>query len=352
MFSREVGTTTDADGPEGTWEIFVATNTINMYPKTTTASERMTTDVSIMRTLSFSLLIACLPLVGHAFVPTQQQGRSLPCQLGIRRAVSSSSSSSSTSSSSTTSTQLFGDLASARRYVGAGMQAFREGRVQESIAYFDQAEAAEPAVDPFLWQRGLSYYYADEFDKASKQFRRDVKVNPLDVEEIVWDIASQLRARPSNADDTTTAFPLKTALQLPPNQSDRRPIMAVVYKLFQGQANEQALAQAGHQTGRASDEFYSLLYLGLFAETALHDQTKAENYLRQAVHTEYAQSTGRRDYMTDVARVCVFFYCLFVLDKRKILVTCGMCFASYFPSPTASCFAHDQIHCQLRGWIN
>ena len=237
-----------------------------------------------MRTLSW-LLITCLLMLGQAFVSTRQQGRST--------AVSSSSSAAAAASS----TQLFGDLAAARRYVGAGMQAFREGRVQESIAYFDQAEAAEPQIDPFLWQRGLSYYYANDFGKASQQFRRDVKVNPLDVEEIVWDIASQLRA------DDSTAFPLKTALQLPPNQSDRRPIMAVVYKLFQGQANEQALAQAGHQTGRASDEFYSLLYLGLFAETALHDTTKAENYLRQAVHTEYAQNTGRRDYMTDVARV-------------------------------------------------
>lgn len=186
------------------------------------------------------------------------------------------------------------------------MQAFRQGHIEESIAFFDKAEQAEPKLDPFLWQRGLSYYYANEFDKASAQFRRDVKVNPLDVEEIVWDIASQLRAAhledSSSSLATTTLFPLPNALSLPKGQSDRRPIMAVVYQLFQGQASEQALAKAGHLTGRASDEFYALLYLGLYAE-ARQDATKAENYMRQAVHTEYAQTVGRRDYMTDVARV-------------------------------------------------
>ena len=247
-----------------------------------------------MLTLLWLLITACFLPDGHAFLPTQ--GGS-PRMLGVIRTMPS------TTSFTTSSTRLYGDLAAARRYVGAGMQSFREGRVQESIDYFDKAEAAEPQYDPFLWQRGLSYYYANDFDKASKQFRRDVKVNPLDVEEIVWDIASQLRLDP----DAT--FPLATALKLPANQSDRRPIMAIVYKLFQGQADEQALAQAGHRLGRPSDEFYSLLYLGLFSETARKDATKAEYYLRQAVHSEYAQTTGQRDYMTDVARVGCLLSC-------------------------------------------
>lgn len=244
------------------------------------------------------LVVAGLVWKGDAFLPSRKN-----CYRARRREsadflpLTGPSQRLSLSRPTRPTTRLYGDLNAARRYVGDGMQAFRQGNIGESIDLFDKAEAEEPRLDPFLWQRGLSYYYADEFDKASQQFRRDVKVNPLDVEEIVWDIASQLRVNPT--------FPVPTALSLPRNQSDRRPIMAVVYKLFRGEANEHDLAEAGHASGKPSDEFYALLYLGLFAE-ARRDNTKAENYLRQAVHTEYATSLGRRDYMTDVARVSVF----------------------------------------------
>lgn len=84
--------------------------------------------------------------------------------------------------------------------------------------------------------------------------------------------------------------------------------MAAVYKLFRGTAGEEELAKAGHRTGKQSDEFYSLLYLGLFSEVR-QNPTKAENYLRQATHTDYATSLGTRDYMTDVARVSLQLLC-------------------------------------------
>ena len=197
-----------------------------------------------------------------------------------------------TSTSSSTTTRLYGDLRTARDNVAQGMQAFRQGQITQSIQFFDAAQAAEPQYDPFLWQRGLSYYYANDFDKASQQFRRDVRVNPRDVEEIVWDIASQLRAG--------AAFPVSSSLTLP--APDRRPIMNVVYALFQGTATEHDLAAAGHASTLVSDEFYALLYLGLYCE-GRNEMAKAEQYLRQAVHTDYAQTMGRRDYMTDVARV-------------------------------------------------
>ena len=188
-------------------------------------------------------------------------------------------------------TQLFG-VDQARKYVSEGMSAFRQGRVSESIQLFDSAEQAEPRFTPFLWQRGLSYYYNEQYDLARQQFRTDVSVNPLDVEEIVWDIAAALRQDP--------AFPVPNALTLPGR--DRRPIMAVVYQLFRGQATEADLAAAGHKTGKASDEFYSLFYLGLFAE-ARQEPAKAEQYLRQSIHTTYATGVGQADYMTSVARV-------------------------------------------------
>ena len=106
-----------------------------------------------------------------------------------------------------------------------------------------------------------------------RQFRKDVKVNPLDVEEIVWDIASQSRLNPAD-------IPPKNMLSLPKGKTDSRRIMvscpqryfedhsamcyvsprvcvdldspirlfrkATVLSLFQGNATEADLAAAGH----------------------------------------------------------------------------------------------------------
>jgi Flp pilus assembly protein TadD len=64
------------------------------------------------------------------------------------------------------------------------MQAFRRGHVAESIQLFDLAErlSTNNNLTPFLWQRGISYYYVNDFDQARRQFRTDVQVNPTDVE--------------------------------------------------------------------------------------------------------------------------------------------------------------------------
>jgi hypothetical protein len=110
------------------------------------------------------------------------------------------------------------------------MNEFRAGKVAESIRLFDEAEALQgPTLTPYLWQRGLSYYYANEFEAASRQFRIDVRVNPSDVEEIVWDIASQLRRNQQIG--SPQQFPLPTQLSLPPGNRDRRRIMVRFYTL-------------------------------------------------------------------------------------------------------------------------
>ena len=109
------------------------------------------------------------------------------------------------------------------------------------------------------------------------------------------DIASALRKDPNT-------FPVPDAMSLPPNQRDRRPIMAVVYKLFRGTTTEEELALLGSRKATLSDEFYSLFYLALFAEVR-QEPTKAAHYMRQSIETQYAQSVGRADYMTAVAKV-------------------------------------------------
>jgi hypothetical protein len=147
---------------------------------------------------------------------------------------------------------------------------------------------------PFLWQRGISYYYQDKFAKGSEQFRYDVKVNPLDVEEIVWDIACLSRLQP----DTV---PPPTMMSLPKGKQDRRKIMSTVYALFRGETTEHDLAVAGHG-GNISEAFYALYYLGLFCESR-GETGKAESYMKAAVGTQYATGVGSGDYMTSCARI-------------------------------------------------
>jgi tetratricopeptide (TPR) repeat protein len=198
---------------------------------------------------------------------------------------------------------LLGMVSAERRYearqlVSDGMEMFRKGEVSKSIDLFDRADALQPdgSLHPFLWQRGLSLYYADRFAEASDQFRSDVKVNPNDVEEIVWDIAAQLRQRPDE-------FPPSTMMSLPAGNRDRRRIMPTVYRLFRGEGTEHQLAMAGHGNGASvADEFYALFYLGLFCEVR-KETVKASEYMRQATRTEYATGIGRGDYMTSCARV-------------------------------------------------
>jgi hypothetical protein len=103
-----------------------------------------------------------------------------------------------------------------RQLIFQGMDLFSKGDIQGSIAKFDAS--VPPDSRAYLWQRGISYYYNDQFALGSKQFRDDVLRSPLDVEEIVWDIACLLRMDPST-------FPPKTMMSLPPGKTDRRPIM-------------------------------------------------------------------------------------------------------------------------------
>ena len=108
-----------------------------------------------------------------------------------------------------------------RKLVYQGMELFRQGNIEGSIQKFDLSIPNSPEVKSYLWQRGISYYYANQFDLASKQFREDVLLSPLDVEEIVWDIACLLQLDSSKP----KTFPQPNMLSLPPGKKDKRPIM-------------------------------------------------------------------------------------------------------------------------------
>lgn len=41
-----------------------------------------------------------------------------------------------------------------------GMRSFRKGDVTASVEEFDEAMRLDPELRPYLWQRGLSFFYA------------------------------------------------------------------------------------------------------------------------------------------------------------------------------------------------
>ena len=67
-----------------------------------------------------------------------------------------------------------------------GSERFKLGRIDESIADFDQYVKLRPDQEPWHWKRGISYYYAGKYALGRKQFEGYQTVDDADVENAVW----------------------------------------------------------------------------------------------------------------------------------------------------------------------
>ena len=178
---------------------------------------------------------------------------------------------------------------------------FKAAKIKESIADFDAFLKAVPRQDPHHWQRGISYYYADEFKKGYEQFERHQTVNSNDVENAVWHFLCLARAKGIE----------EAKKKLIPIVSDGRIPMMEVHALFGGKSTpEKVLAKAkanGVQGARLERQlFYAHLYLGLWYEA------KKEMKLRDQYIGLAAAVADNHGYMGDVARVHA------VLNKIKV----------------------------------
>lgn len=142
-------------------------------------------------------------------------------------------------------------------YVRRGMVYFQLGKIEESITDFDTAEKLDDRITPYLWQRGLSYYYVERFAEGAKQFEIDLTVNAQDVEETVWRYLCI--ARLSGVESARNS--------LLPVKNDPRKIMRSVYDLFAGNCTTDDVLNVGKLAGLKGN-FYSHLYLGLYYEAA------------------------------------------------------------------------------------
>ena len=171
-------------------------------------------------------------------------------------------------------------------YIQRGMTYFKLGHIAEAITDFDRAEHLNPALTPYLWQRGLAYYYAERFADGARQFEVDLTVNQHDVEETVWRYLCQAQVQGAPA----------AREGLLPVRHDSRAVMGWIYKLFAGEcAVETVLTQ--HRDAGQREQFYTHLYVGLYYE-AKRDAAHARQYITQAAAMQVVD-----DYMGWVAMV-------------------------------------------------
>jgi lipoprotein NlpI len=169
---------------------------------------------------------------------------------------------------------------------------FRLGRVADSIEDFDRAIVLRPDIAPHSWQRGISYYYAGEYEKGARQFEFHQTVNSNDVENAVWHFLCV--ARWKGLDEALRRFI--------PIRGDPRVPMMQVHALFAGNGRPEdvlSAAAAGDPPPRDLHErmFFAHLYLGLYFE-GIGEPEKSLDHIRQSVERYPAPH-----YMGDVARV-------------------------------------------------
>ena len=164
---------------------------------------------------------------------------------------------------------------------------FEKGRFAESAAAFDSLAKAAPDQAPYLWQRGITLYYAGRYDDCRRQFESHRTVNPDDVENAAWHFLCVARAE----------SPAKARAALLPVGPDARMPMREVYQMFRGTLTpEQVLAAAGSQPDA---QFYGHLYVGLYLE-ALGMKERALEMIKIAAADRFERYGG---YMHMVARV-------------------------------------------------
>src|SRR4029453_642615 len=131
-------------------------------------------------------------------------------------------------------------------YIQRGMACFKLGDVTAALDDFDHAERLDPALTPYLWQRGLAHYYAGRFADGVRQFTIDLTVNAHDVEETVWRYLCQAQVQGAPAART----------ELYPVRQDARPVMGWIYRLFAGECSAATVLMRYDGASR-QEHFYS-----------------------------------------------------------------------------------------------
>jgi lipoprotein NlpI len=174
-----------------------------------------------------------------------------------------------------------------RAILNTAITDFRAGRVEQSLAGFDQVARLSPGDAPYLWQRGIAQYYAGRFRECRDMFISHRTVNPDDVENAAWHYLCVARAESPEA----------ARNQMLPVGPDARVPMREVYRMFKGELTQaQVMKAAGSDP---SAQFFARLYIGLYLE-ATGNREAGRTQIEIAAEDRFARVGG---YMHDVARV-------------------------------------------------
>jgi lipoprotein NlpI len=174
-----------------------------------------------------------------------------------------------------------------RAILDRAIEDFLAGRLNESVAGFDQVVKLVPDAAPQLWQRGIALYYAGRYQDCRAQFESHRTVNPNDVENPAWHFMCVAKAE----------SPAKALAALLPVGPDQRSPMREIYQMFQGKLSPDRVLTSGGDGG--SPRFFAELYVGLYYD-ATGDQKRAIEHLRNAAADRYSSAGG---YMHRVAQL-------------------------------------------------
>ncbi|XP_042468217.1 uncharacterized protein LOC122051259 isoform X2 [Zingiber officinale] len=164
-----------------------------------------------------------------------------------------------------------------------------EGDVGGSLVEFDRAIELNPRQKAYLWQRGLSLYYANRFEEGAEQFRLDVAANPNDTEESIWCFLCE--AQLYGPEEARKRF-LEVG-------QDPRPVMREAYDMFKDGGDPEKFLK-NFISGSDNEYFYASLYAGLYYESQ-NDTDSARRHIVAACQSTYGSRSN--DYMAALAKV-------------------------------------------------
>ena len=170
-----------------------------------------------------------------------------------------------------------------RLYITRGMLYFQLGQLINSLRDFNKAEELNPQLTPYLWQRGLTYYYLEKYAKAARQFELSLSIHSQDMESTLWFFLSiaQLEDIVSAQDSLLNV------------KEELRPYMRHIYQVFAGLNSVDTLISIKPNCDRYYS-FYTNFYAGLYYEVQ-HNADKSASLINQAISYQID------DYMWSVA---------------------------------------------------
>ena len=159
-----------------------------------------------------------------------------------------------------------------RLYINRGMMYFKLGRLKDSLKDFNKAEELNPQLTPYLWQRGLTYYYLEKYAKAARQFELNLSIQSQALESTLWFFLCI-----AQLEDVNSAREC-----LLPIRDDVRPYMHQIYKVFSGAYSPDVLNNLNGNCDRYQ-LFYSNFYSGLYHEVQGDDETSSF-LIAKAIH--------------------------------------------------------------------